>query len=196
MDHLSFKADVLRCTAIMAAATIKKENNRYCENAKRTRESNAERYTVSFHQVQIREYSRCLGDHPEARSGPPLSIIWDYMDETCTDVEEYERNRPLRRSLEQMAVPSKLRREMLLNETDSTAVEIEQVMKEAKKERDRRLLSMVIEEFEGCMIAVETICRRWRRFRKGISKKKEQDQLWKDAHIILSDSKSTSNIGG
>ena len=49
--------------------------------------------SVSFGSVRVRRYGRALGDHPECRHGPALTLSWEYSDdEVAKDVEEYEQD--------------------------------------------------------------------------------------------------------
>lgn len=71
---------------------------------------------VSFASVQIREYSRILGDHPCCPSGPPLALGWELEREDSISLDEYERTRdPLRRSKEEFRLGCTDRREILEN---------------------------------------------------------------------------------
>ena len=57
------------------------------------------RNNLSFHSVEVREYSQVLGDHPCCQSGLPLSLGWDYDADATTihDVDEYETHRKSQR---------------------------------------------------------------------------------------------------
>ncbi|CAB9512452.1 expressed unknown protein [Seminavis robusta] len=48
---------------------------------------------VSFSKIEIREYPRCLGDHPCVVVGPPLSIGWNPSGRYELDLDEYEQSR-------------------------------------------------------------------------------------------------------
>jgi hypothetical protein len=70
--------------------------------------------TVTFSSVEIREYSRILGDHPCCPSGPPLALGWETERENSFRLEEYERKRdPVRRSKEDFRLGCQDRREIL-----------------------------------------------------------------------------------
>ena len=71
---------------------------------------------VTFSCVQIREYSRILGDHPCCPSGPPLALGWVAEREDSFVLDEYERKRdPVRRSHEDFRLGCQDRREILEN---------------------------------------------------------------------------------
>ena len=72
------------------------------------------RQHVTFSNVQIREYSRILGDHPCCPSGLPLALGWDTEREDSFRLEEYEKKRhPTRRSKEDLRLGCQDRREIL-----------------------------------------------------------------------------------
>lgn len=69
---------------------------------------------VTFSNVQVREYSRILGDHPCCPSGLPLSLGWELEREDSFRLEEYEKKRePTRRSKEDFRLGYQDRREIL-----------------------------------------------------------------------------------
>mmetsp|Transcript_23099 Transcript_23099/g.47003 ORF Transcript_23099/g.47003 Transcript_23099/m.47003 type:complete len:496 (-) Transcript_23099:194-1681(-) len=70
---------------------------------------------VTFTTIQVRQYSRILGDHPCCPSGPPLSLGWDMERQDTFSLEFYEKERePERRSnKEGMRLNCELRREIL-----------------------------------------------------------------------------------
>jgi hypothetical protein len=57
----------------------------------KTQESFSEQpKNVSFHQVEIREYERTVGDNPSCSRGPPISIGWTYVLSRKCALDEYE----------------------------------------------------------------------------------------------------------
>ena len=47
--------------------------------------------TVSFGEIQIREFERIVGDHPDVSDrGPPLAIGWAYYQHDAVPLDEYE----------------------------------------------------------------------------------------------------------
>lgn len=140
---------------------------------------------VSFDKIEIREYSRCLGLNPATTYGPSLSIDWGYNEAGTYDLEEYESSRPQRRATQQMLVPGSVREEILLNHTDVTRKQISQAIAENKVARSKRQMCIAMQEFEDWAKLGETLMRRWRRMRSGISKKKEQQLLWENAKRAL-----------
>jgi hypothetical protein len=140
---------------------------------------------VSFDKIYIREYSRCLGDNPATTHGPPLSLGWAYNIGGTYDLEEYEENRPQRRGNQQMLVPGSIREEILLSQSDVTRKQISKSVAEIKEVRHRRQMCVAMQEFEEWSWFGETIARRFRRLRSGVSKQKEQQQLWENARRVV-----------
>jgi len=54
---------------------------------------------VSFNDVQVREYSIVLGDHPSCSKGPPISAGWNYTEAGKFDIDEWEGKRQGKRDL-------------------------------------------------------------------------------------------------
>jgi hypothetical protein len=50
---------------------------------------------VTFHLVHVREYERVVGDHPEVKVGPPISLGWNYVTHSPVMVEAYDIEREL-----------------------------------------------------------------------------------------------------
>ena len=48
---------------------------------------------VNFGSVQIREFDRIVGDHPDVGLGPPLSIGWKYLEKEAVDLDTYEQQK-------------------------------------------------------------------------------------------------------
>lgn len=152
--------------------------------------------SVSFDQIEIREYSRCLGDNPAVTHGPPLSIDWAYRVAGSYDVAEYEENRPKRRGNQEMLVPGSVREDILFEHTNVTSTQIQRTTSEIKTIRHRRQVCVVMQEFEDWAWFGETVARRFRRFRSGISKEQEQKMLWENAQRLRDTKKSTLKLEG
>jgi len=45
---------------------------------------------VEFGQIEIRLYSVVMGDHPGCAMGCPLSLGWEYEEEGCVPIDDYE----------------------------------------------------------------------------------------------------------
>ena len=56
-------------------------------------EADRPKKSVSFASVHVREYNRILGDHPDVRVGPPISIGWEFIERSAQDLDDYEANR-------------------------------------------------------------------------------------------------------
>jgi hypothetical protein len=53
-----------------------------------------DRLTVSFQSIEIREFNRIVGDHPDVTNGgPPLTIGWDYVQQPALRLEDYEKGK-------------------------------------------------------------------------------------------------------
>jgi hypothetical protein len=142
---------------------------------------------VSFDRIEIREYSLCLGNNPATTHGPPLSIDWDYNEAGTFQVDDYETTRPPRRISKSMIVPGFVREEILLDQTDATKKQVNATITAVQADRHRRQMTIAKQEFEEWHIALETIGRRMRRFKKGISKQREEELLWENAAMITAE---------
>lgn len=49
--------------------------------------------SVSFKTIEVREYERILGDHPDTTFGPPIAIGWAFVEHDAIDLDEYESQR-------------------------------------------------------------------------------------------------------
>mmetsp|Transcript_11415 Transcript_11415/g.26481 ORF Transcript_11415/g.26481 Transcript_11415/m.26481 type:complete len:171 (-) Transcript_11415:522-1034(-) len=64
--------------------------NRISAQALEKHDSFLRKKRVSFADVQVREYSRTVGDHPNVVGGLPLSIDWKHAGNTTIDIDQYE----------------------------------------------------------------------------------------------------------
>jgi hypothetical protein len=149
--------------------------------------------SVSFDRIEIREYSRCLGNNPATTHGPPLSIDWAYNEAGTFPLDDYETTRPPRRISQQMLVPGFVREEILMDQTDATKRQMNATITAIKLDRHRRQMTIAMQEFEEWHIALETIRRRLRRFKKGISKQREEELLWENAAMIMAEKQTMAN---
>jgi hypothetical protein len=93
---------------------------------------------VSFTKLKIREYDMTLGDHPSARSGPPVQLDWDYKAENVVNLEDYERARQPRRNRRQMRLTYRDRERLLYKEKGFTEEEVNSAWLEALTIRKQR----------------------------------------------------------
>jgi hypothetical protein len=93
---------------------------------------------VSFTKLKIREYDMTLGDHPSARSGPPVQLDWDYQAENVVNLEDYELARRPRRNRRQMRLTYRDRERLLYKEKGFTEEEVNTAWLEALTIRKQR----------------------------------------------------------
>ena len=139
---------------------------------------------ISFGSIEIREYSRCLGNNPATTHGPPLSLGWSYNIVGSLDVEEYEAARPTRREGNQMLIPGTTREDILSEQAGVTRKQMQAMAKQIKDDRHKRQMTVAMQEFEPWHIAAEFLSRRVRRISSGVSKKREQELLWENASKV------------
>lgn len=116
---------------------------------------------ISFDVVEIREYNRILSDNPATTSGPPVGLGWKYSpDETIKiDLETYESYQcNARRSKRELAIPSYVREEMLLEEGYSRG-EIAKTVRQIRKIREKRNVSFHHIKYDPIAERVESIKR-------------------------------------
>jgi hypothetical protein len=123
---------------------------------------------LQFDKVQIREYSRTVGDNPSCSSGPPVSISWEYNIIGDFDVDGYERSRPMRRIQQEMVLPRYLREDLLRHEWDVSRKEIAESVRTVLKVKNQRKTTInnqgkaeILEE------ALESACRKLKRLLTG-----------------------------
>ena len=168
-------------------SVTEKTTNQLVISSKRTCPSPMSlRTKVSFNQIEIREYSRCMGDNPATTNGPSLSIDWDYNVAGTYAVDEYEDLRVPRRRLSQTCcIPRAIREDILLTHTDVTTNEMKKAVEEIRVAQFRRNMSLASRELDGWNQFRESIGRRLRRWQTGVSKKREQELLWENAQRVL-----------
>ena len=136
----------------------------------------------SFSSVDIREHERVAGDNPCVTSGVPLSIGWGYYQHDSISLDDYEFNRGPPRDKIEMMVPAGIRRQMLRDEFDVTIAEINASMREVNVTKRHRRHTVATEHMEGWSEVVQSAKRKFGRFAKKTSTKKEEEKIWERAH--------------
>lgn len=126
--------------------------------------------TVSFNQIEIKEFKMTLGDHPSARSGPPVRIDWNSKPviDRVVSLDEYELSRkPLRRtSRKQLKLSYNDRKGILMQDQGFTQEEVNAAWNEALAIRKQRYETIQhgISPFQINMDAfVESVQRKYKR---------------------------------
>ena len=100
--------------------------------------------SVSFTNLEIREYDMTLGDNPSCSYGPPVSLGWDYRDAEVVPVEKYERARAKkcpRRSTRQLVLSHNVRKYLLLKTAGYSKAELREAMKEVERIKNQRAIT-------------------------------------------------------
>ena len=92
---------------------------------------------VSFHQIEIREHCRTLGDNPSVSKGPALAIDWESCDLGSVSLDDYERLRPPRRTKTELAVPCHVRETMLRHDAGITRGDMAAASRQRERVRQR-----------------------------------------------------------
>jgi hypothetical protein len=94
------------------------------------------RKRVRFDHIRMREYNRIVGDHPDTKVGPPMSLSWEYVERQPVNINDYESTRkPYKRTLRMSSVT---RKNILLNVFEIPEEEIVSAEKEIQKIRKQR----------------------------------------------------------
>ncbi len=93
--------------------------------------SQSSQKSVSFGRVEIREFNRIVGDHPDTRVGPPLSLGWEFDQQSPMPLDEYESQRsPKKQNLRMSSIT---RKNLLHNVFGIPEEEIRAAEKEVQK---------------------------------------------------------------
>ena len=107
--------------------------------------------SVSFSNLQIREYDVMLGDNPSCSYGPPVSLGWDYHDAAVVPLEKYERarsNKFPRRKSGQLVLSYNVRKYLLLKTAGYTKAELREAMKEVERIKHERKMTDIMAPLE------------------------------------------------
>jgi hypothetical protein len=123
--------------------------------------------SVAFGSVIVRCYAQTLGDNSCVSYGPPISLDWDYEEQEAITLDDYEDNRPPRRSARQMVLSYYTRKNILSWKYGITEDELKAAHKKAKQEKLRRNLTITLLPLMKVEDALESAKRKAKRaFRK------------------------------
>lgn len=101
--------------------------------------------SISFGNVQIRQYDVIIGDNPSTKKGPSIDIDWKYQQNHEIPIDTYESKREgVRRTVSKLFIAPKERMHRL-NKWGYTNSEILTVQKEASAMRERWNKSRILE---------------------------------------------------
>jgi len=140
--------------------------------------------SVSFHQVEVREYARTIGDHPDVFLGPPVTIDWESHHRTSRDIDEYESNRGERKNSIQMRMHPNTRKRMMLSAGVSKE-DIKAATKAANKAQTQRKNTVAFLEVPIVGVVEEITQSACRKFKR---------RSWRSQGSAVSDA-STSSVG-
>lgn len=98
------------------------------------RQTSGQRKQVSFSNLEIREYSITVGDHPCCVSGCPLSLDWVYEKTNTDSIDHYEAIRPPRRSRAKLRTSDE-ERWFRLEESGYSDLELRRIRRKLHRER-------------------------------------------------------------
>lgn len=93
---------------------------------------------VSFSTIEVREYERIVGDHPETKVGPPMAIGWAYAEPEVSMLDDYEADRRAARK-GNLRMSSITRKNILKNVFEIPEEEIRMAEKEVQKIFSKRV---------------------------------------------------------
>ena len=123
----------------------------------------SDKKSVKFGTIKIRKHSVTLGDNPSCRSGPPVTLGWDFIEDSSIALSEYEDKRAPRRKSHQIYMHKNQRKHLLENSAGFTPDEIERTTKEIKKIQRQRNVTKALLPFmkveEGASSATRKVKR-------------------------------------
>ena len=134
---------------------------------------------VSFSNVEIREYDRCLGNNPTSyHDGPSLSIDWNYKCRPAITLDEYEQIKDKKYHTQVMlhqksltcsskniqSLSGPIRYRIIRDHTQCTDDEIQSNIQESHQADRQRQLCLENQDFEVFHIVMESAQRKLGRF--------------------------------
>jgi hypothetical protein len=121
------------------------------------------RSSVAFGSIIIRSYSQTLGDNPSVSYGPPIQLDWDYEEHEPLKVDDYEDNRPPRRTPRQMVLSFYHRKNILTWKYGVSEEELKSSKKQIKREKFRRNITITALPIMHVEAALESAARKAKR---------------------------------
>ena len=120
--------------------------------------------SVSFHNVEIREYNMTIGDNPSARMGPPVGISWEHRNEVSMPLNDYEDGRGERRTQQEMII-TRERKYDIIKESGVPNREIASTVRKTNKIKNQRMQTVNnATSFSKFEEAFESAMRKGKRF--------------------------------
>lgn len=168
--------------SIMSARTLHDSLHRGRGRAKRP---GMDCRSISFAQVNIREYERVLGDNPSVTSGPPLSIGWRHAPDLISmDLDDYEEGRGAHRSSSEYLVPRAVREQVLREHAGVSRRELVGAVRAIQKEKAQRRKTVVNLNIQPLEERLEGAKRKIKKMLKpSCSYQAVEAKLWDDAHV-------------
>lgn len=129
--------------------------------------------SISFSNLQVREYDLTIGDNPSVSYGPPVQLSWQYSEHNARSLEEYENEKQLDRSRgrrnSRVENISWVKREALLKRQGFSQDDIDTRMKEVNKVKQGRSVTRALVVTGRTEEALESAGRKLKRFFGGSS---------------------------
>ena len=113
--------------------------------------------TVSFSNLEIREYDVAISDHPSCSFGPPVQLSWEYKQKEIVPVDSYEQSRSPRRERRDLVLSYYDRRFLLIKQAGYSKKEIKQTMLEVERVKRERLVTDLLLPASGLDETMETV---------------------------------------
>jgi hypothetical protein len=134
------------------------------EPAVATRASrDAQRLSVQFDAVIIRNFEQTVGDNPSVSYGPPITLDWAYSQSDPISLDQFEKNRGPRRSARQMMLNYYNRRNILAWKFGVTEEELKQAERDANRIKRERSMTRALLPAQKLQEIVESASRKTKR---------------------------------
>merc|ERR1719446_67569 len=97
---------------------------------------NERKARVSFHTVNVREFERVVGDHPETKIGPPVSIGWGYVDVEPLSLDHFETQKA-RKGIRRMTSVARRNILQIFGVPDDEILRAESEVRKIRESRER-----------------------------------------------------------
>jgi hypothetical protein len=124
---------------------------------------NTKRRTVQFCAVHIRNYQQTIGDNPAVSCGTPIQLDWDYEECEPICINQYEGNRPPRRTFRQMVIRYHRRKHTFLYCYGYSEEELKVAKKQANRIRNQRSRTKALVSVTKIEDAIESARRKTKR---------------------------------